>query len=57
MTTVEWIVLGILVLLVALLVIGTVRLERKQTEWAWLHPPNEDDDGVFLLKEEDDDDG
>lgn len=55
MTNVEWIVLGVLIVLVALLVIGTVHLERKQQEWTWLHPPNEDEDGVFLLDEEDDD--
>ena len=55
MTKVEWIVLGVMVLLVVLLVVGTMRLEHKQQEWAWLHPPNEDSDGVFLLEEDDPD--
>ena len=55
MATLTWIALGAVALLTVGLVVWMVRLERKSTHWAWLHPPNEDDDGVFLMEEDDPD--
>ena len=50
-----WIILSVIVLLTVWLVFGAVKLERKATEWEWLHPPEEEEDGVFILKEDDPD--
>ena len=55
MTRAEWIAVALLVLGAVLMVVIAVKVERKRTEWAWLHPPNEDEDGVFLLEEDDPD--
>ena len=55
MATMTWIVLGVVAAFTVGLVLAAVKLERKATEWAWLHPPNEDEDGVFLMEEDDPD--
>lgn len=57
MSLTAWVILGLIAMLTVGLVVCAVKLERKATEWHWLHPPNEDDDGVFLMEEEDDPDG
>ena len=53
--TTAYVLLGLLGVLTVCLVLGAAKLERRATEWQWLHPPNEDEDGVFLM--EDDPDG
>lgn len=57
MTTMAYVILGALGVMTVLLVFGAAKLERRATEWQWLHPPNEDEDGVFLMEEDDDPDG
>lgn len=52
MTTMAYVALGILAAMAVCLVLGAVKLERRQQAWEWLHPPNEDEDGVFLMEEE-----
>lgn len=55
MSTLAWFFLGLLALVTVGLVVGAARLERRQQEWEWLHPPNEDEGGVFLMEEDDPD--
>lgn len=52
MTTMAYVLLGLLVMLTVCLVLGAAKLERRATEWQWLHPPN--DDGISILEVEDD---
>lgn len=55
MTRAEWIAVALLAAFVTMMICIAVKIERKRTEWTWLHPPNEDDDGVFLMEEDDPD--
>ena len=55
MATIAYVLLGAFALFDVLLVVGLSRIERRQQEWQWLHPPNEAEDGVFLMEEDDPD--
>ena len=54
MKTAVYIILGLVTVMTLCLVLGSIKLERRQQAWEWLHPP-EDDDGVSILKNEDPD--
>ena len=51
MTHAEWFALGAVFILVGLMALIAVKIERKRTEWTWLHPP--DDDGISILDDPD----
>lgn len=44
-----YVVLGLIAVLTVCLVFGATKLERRQQDWEWLHPPN--DDGITLLED------
>lgn len=55
MSLAVWVILGFLMLLTVGLVLGAAKLERRQQDWEWLHPPNEDGDGISILRDDDPD--
>lgn len=41
MTTVVYVLIGALFVLAFMLVFGAAKLERRQQDWEWLHPPED----------------
>ena len=56
MTTMAYVLLGLLGIMTVCLVFGAAKLEQQQLRIRreWLHPP-EDDDGVSILRDDDPD--